>query len=67
MSEISSSSGEQNASEAAQTRTKLQEWSVFLFLTVILAPVIAVAVVAGYGFIVWIIQLIAGPPGPPSV
>lgn len=67
MSEISSSSGDKNASEILQERTKLQEWGVFLFLTVILAPVIAVVVVFGYGFIIWILQLIAGPPGPPPV
>ncbi len=35
----------------------------FLFLTVVLAPVLAVAVVGGYGFVIWMFQLIAGPPG----
>jgi periplasmic nitrate reductase NapE len=34
-----------------------------VFLTVVLAPIIAVLVVAGYGFCVWIYQLLAGPPG----
>ena len=38
----------------------------FLFLTVVLAPVLAVAVVGGYGFVVWILQMIYGPPGPPA-
>jgi len=29
----------------------------------ILAPVLAFLVVAGYGFLVWMVQLVAGPPG----
>jgi nitrate reductase NapE len=33
---------------------------------VVLAPVLAVAIVGGYGFIVWILQMIYGPPGPPA-
>jgi nitrate reductase NapE len=42
------------------------EWLTFLFLTVILAPLIAVAVVGSLGFLIWIYQMIAGPPGPPA-
>lgn len=42
------------------------EWLTFLFLTVILAPVLAIAVVGSYGFLIWIYQMIAGPPGPPA-
>ena len=38
----------------------------FLFLTVVLAPVLAVAAVGGYGFVVWILQMLYGPPGPPA-
>jgi nitrate reductase NapE len=38
----------------------------FLFLAIVLAPVIAVLVVSGYGFLVWIFQMLAGPPGPVS-
>jgi nitrate reductase NapE len=38
----------------------------FLFLTVVLAPVLAVATVGGYGFVVWMLQMIFGPPGPPA-
>lgn len=34
----------------------------FLFLTVVMAPVAAVGIVGGYGFIVWMTQLIVGPP-----
>jgi len=28
----------------------------------VLAPILAVIIVAGYGFAVWMYQLIAGPP-----
>ena len=41
---------------------KRRELVVFLFLTLVLAPVIAVLVVAGYGFLVWMFQIVAGPP-----
>ena len=43
--------------------TKAQELRSFLFLSVVMAPVIAGAIVAGYGFLVWMYQLVAGPPG----
>jgi len=43
--------------------TKAQELRSFLFLSVIMAPVLAVVIVSGYGFVVWMYQLIAGPPG----
>jgi periplasmic nitrate reductase NapE len=35
----------------------------FLFLTVFLAPILAVAIVGGYGFAIWIYQIFTGPPG----
>ncbi|HEX5685330.1 MAG TPA: periplasmic nitrate reductase, NapE protein [Ideonella sp.] len=46
--------------------TRSQELRAFLFLAIVLAPIIAVLVVSGYGFLVWIYQLLAGPPGPVS-
>jgi nitrate reductase NapE len=39
-----------------------RELAVFIFLTFVLAPILAVIIVAGYGFVVWIYQIIAGPP-----
>lgn len=38
----------------------------FLFLTGVVMPGLAVAFVGGYGLLVWIFQMIAGPPGPPA-
>jgi nitrate reductase NapE len=42
---------------------KKDEQKMFLFLTVVLFPFLSVAIVGGYGFIVWISQLLFGPPG----
>lgn len=45
---------------------KTEERNAFLFLAVVLAPVLTFAFVGGYGFAVWIFQLLTGPPGPPG-
>jgi periplasmic nitrate reductase NapE len=42
--------------------TRQEEWRSFLFFTVVMAPVLAVMVVGGYGFLVWMYQLLTGPP-----
>jgi nitrate reductase NapE len=52
---------EQQPDSAPSTRQ--EEWRSFLFFTVVMAPVIAVIIVTGYGFLVWIYQMFAGPPG----
>jgi periplasmic nitrate reductase NapE len=46
--------------------SRREEFLVFLLLTVVVAPLLAVAFVSGYGFIVWMVHLIGGPPGPPG-
>ena len=46
--------------EAKQQKKK--ELHAFIFLTVFLAPLVAVAIVGGYGFVIWIYQLLMGPP-----
>ena len=48
--------------DAPQSATRKQELRSFLFLTVVTAPVLAVMVVGGYGFLVWMLQLFTGPP-----
>jgi nitrate reductase NapE len=45
---------------------KKREFMTFAFLALVLVPILAVIVVAGFGFVVWMVQLFAGPPGPPS-
>ncbi|AYF90754.1 periplasmic nitrate reductase, NapE protein [Pseudomonas sp. DY-1] len=42
-------------------RSKRKETRLFLFLVACLFPILAVMIVGGYGFIVWIYQMIAGP------
>jgi len=42
--------------------TRTRETRVFVFLTVILAPALAVAIVGGYGLAIWLYQMLAGPP-----
>jgi nitrate reductase NapE len=43
--------------------TRTEERRSFLFLTVVMAPVLSVLIVGGYGFLVWMYQVVAGPPG----
>lgn len=43
-----------------------KEVGAFLLLTAVVAPALTVAIVGGYGFVIWMIQIIAGPPGPPA-
>lgn len=43
-----------------QPPTKAQELRAFLFLTVVTAPALAIALVGGYGFFIWMYQLFTG-------
>lgn len=45
--------------------SKREELLAFLVLAVLIWPVIAVGIVGGYGFLVWMSQIVLGPPGPP--
>ena len=49
-------------SRAARRR----ELMTFLVLAFGIWPVVAVGVVGGYGFLVWMWQIVFGPPGPPD-
>ena len=49
--------------EQPEVSTKSQELRGFLLLTAVLAPALAGVIVTGYGFLVWMYQLVAGPPG----
>ena len=48
-------------------RRKRMEVFAFLFLTAVVMPALAIATVGSYGLVVWLYQMIAGPPGPPAV
>lgn len=41
------------------------ELAVFAIIAAVIWPILAVAIVGGYGFLVWMTQLVFGPPGPP--
>jgi nitrate reductase NapE len=45
--------------------SRREELFAFVVLAVMIWPVVAVGVVGGYGFVVWMSQLVFGPPGPP--
>lgn len=51
---------------SAERPTKRAEFLTFVALAFGVWPFVAVAVVGGYGFLVWMFQLAFGPPGPPS-
>jgi nitrate reductase NapE len=51
--------------DMGRPRRKRMEIFAFLFLTAVVMPALAVATVGSYGLVVWIYQMIAGPPGPP--
>ena len=53
-----------NDTRPTETSIKRDETRLFIFLIVFLFPILSVALVSGYGFIVWIVQMIFGPPGP---
>lgn len=48
--------------DADAPSTKQEELRSFLFFTVVMAPALAVMLVGGYGFAVWMIQMVVGPP-----
>ncbi len=56
--------GSQCKTRPSVASTKRDETRLFVFLIVFLFPILSVALVSGYGFIVWIVQMIFGPPGP---
>ena len=57
----------QDAQPERSARTgRRAELFVFAIIAAFIWPVVAVGVVGGYGFIIWMTQLIVGPPGPPG-
>ena len=50
------------SAEPSEKLRRTEEFRTWFFLTFVMVPVLAVLAVSGYGFIVWMYQLIAGPP-----
>ncbi|RWN56705.1 periplasmic nitrate reductase, NapE protein [Mesorhizobium sp.] len=53
-------------SEPSRWKTRRRELLAFLALAFGIWPIVAVGVVGGYGFLVWMYQIVFGPPGPPG-
>ena len=53
-----------------KTQVAVMTWRseliVFAIIVAVIWPVVTVGVVGGYGFAVWMYQVVAGPPGPPD-
>lgn len=54
--------GEETDQEPFAVPTRGDELRTFLLLTVVLAPLITVICIGGFGFLIWMTQLILGPP-----
>lgn len=52
----------ENPPNTASKQDRFRETRVFVFLTVVLAPMIAVAIVGSYGLLIWLYQMFMGPP-----
>lgn len=56
----------QALSDPTPARARRRELLAFLILAFGIWPIVAVGVVGGYGFLVWMYQIVFGPPGPPG-
>ena len=52
------------AAGAPPPASRRRELLTFLALAFGIWPIVAVGVVGGYGFLVWMYQIVFGPPGP---
>ncbi|WP_419811931.1 periplasmic nitrate reductase, NapE protein [Bacterioplanoides sp.] len=59
MSIDNNNSGEDDANSPS----KKSELGISLFLTFIIIPAVTIAAIGAYGFIVWFLQILNGPPG----
>ena len=55
-----------NGTGEAVAKVRRRELLTFLVLAFGIWPIVAVGVVGGYGFLVWMWQIVFGPPGPPA-
>jgi nitrate reductase NapE len=66
MGDTSSKHDAQPTHESAFATSRRTEFLVFAIIVAFIWPVVAVGVVGGYGFLIWMAQAILGPPGPPG-
>ena len=52
----------QSPPEVVPAGNRSRETRVFVFLTVVMAPMVTIAVVGSYGLLIWLYQLLTGPP-----
>lgn len=52
--------------DPSPTKARRREFLAFLVLAFGIWPIVAVGVVGGFGFLVWMWQIVFGPPGPPG-
>ncbi|PSJ46924.1 periplasmic nitrate reductase, NapE protein [Zobellella taiwanensis] len=52
-----------NNRTSTSTASRSREWLSLLFITLVFFPLLSVVFVGGYGFVVWMLQLVFGPPG----
>jgi nitrate reductase NapE len=64
--EVSVDVSEKLNTPVRQAPSRRAELITFLLLAFGVWPFVAVGVVGGYGLLVWIFQMIYGPPGPPD-
>ncbi len=55
-----------NGAGEAVAKVRRRELLTFFVLAFGIWPIVAVGVVGGYGFLVWMWQIVFGPPGPPA-
>ena len=56
----------ERANQIDRRGRRKSELLTFFILAFGIWPIVAVAVVGGYGFLVWMWQIVFGPPGPPA-
>ena len=52
----------ESPTELVPVATRSRELRLFLFLTVVLAPMLAVAIIGSLGLLIWLYQMFMGPP-----
>lgn len=57
--------GNNEATKPVDARLRRKEFIIFLLLAFGIWPIVAIAFVGSYGFLVWMLQIVFGPPGPP--